>query len=1095
MTLKLSYGLKFYDLYQAEHLVDKAFVNYLKNLDYALHESLINARSNHPDGKDESLLIIALAPIVEDFLTSLFNIEKEVAQLRASHNSLAPLFTCKRLFVQRLVAKNYTIEMIGDIDEVISSLKKHGLDPADELAFAIAVEAWKENEFLLELAKRYAAWALFSPEGIKKHLSGQLFKIPTKLDLYNLLPHLNNDDKCGKHLPISEIKPRDGFSLHEAPISLEYALSNSHYCIICHNQGKDSCSKGMPNFKENALNIKLTGCPLEEKISEMNSLKNQAMPLAALATAIIDNPMIAGTGHRICNDCMKACIYQKQSPVDIPAVESQVLSSVLALPWGFEIYSLLTRWNPLNFRTPLPASITKYKTLVVGMGPAGFTLSHYLLNQGVTVVAVDGLKIEPLPPELSGINHNGQRVEFQPIFDVNSVFEDLATRKAGGFGGVAEYGITVRWNKNYLKIIRLLLERRQHFRMYGGIRFGSNIATSDAFKLGFDHIAMAMGAGRPNIPKIDNIMADGVRTASDFLMTLQLSGAGRYDSVTNLTLQMPVVVLGGGLTAVDAATESIAYYLVQVEKLLRRYESIGGALLDGLSEQELTMIEEQLQHARDLRIGNKIELIRKWGGVKILYRRTLQEAPCYRLNHEEVNRAMAEGIEFIENFIPQAIEIDKSGHCIGVKHKDGVVHARTVLIAIGTSPNTVISREEDGYQLDGEYFQAMTDDGMPFVPERISKPLNNSVIHSINPGISFFGDLHPSYAGNVVKAMASAKRGYPQVVNLLHKAEASNKQSHSSFFDELDKQLLATVKGVTRLTHNIVELVICSPLAAKRFKPGQFYRLQNYEGDAIPMEGLALTGAWIDIQNGLLGLIVLEMGGSSSLCKLLKPDEQVVLMGPTGTPTEIPSKEKIMLVGGGLGNAVLFSIGRAMRDNGCEVLYFAGYKKTVDLFRFDEIQNAADQVVWCCDEGLLPVNRSQDQAFHGNIIEGIKSYGASQQQFNLKDIDRIIVIGSDKMMRALAYARHTSLKDLFSNDHIAIGSINSPMQCMMKEICGQCLQRHVDPITGEEEYVYSCFNQDQELDVVDFDILHQRLSQNSAQEKITKCWLEKRLLL
>jgi NADPH-dependent glutamate synthase beta subunit-like oxidoreductase len=68
----------------------------------------------------------------------------------------------------------------------------------------------------------------------------------------------------------------------------------------------------------------------------------------------VDNPMAAATGHRICNDCMKACIYQKQEPVDIPQAETRTLKDVLELPWGFEIYSLLTRWNPLNLRRPLP---------------------------------------------------------------------------------------------------------------------------------------------------------------------------------------------------------------------------------------------------------------------------------------------------------------------------------------------------------------------------------------------------------------------------------------------------------------------------------------------------------------------------------------------------------------------------------------------------------------------------------------------------------------------------------------------------------------------------------------------------------------------
>ena len=69
----------------------------------------------------------------------------------------------------------------------------------------------------------------------------------------------------------------------------------------------------------------------------------------------VDNPLVAATGHRICNDCMKSCIYQKQDPVDIPQVETRMLKDVLALPWGFEIYSLLTRWNPLNLRAAAAA--------------------------------------------------------------------------------------------------------------------------------------------------------------------------------------------------------------------------------------------------------------------------------------------------------------------------------------------------------------------------------------------------------------------------------------------------------------------------------------------------------------------------------------------------------------------------------------------------------------------------------------------------------------------------------------------------------------------------------------------------------------------
>ena len=108
---------------------------------------------------------------------------------------------------------------------------------------------------------------------------------------------------------------------------------------------------------------------------------------------------------------------------------------------------------------------------------------------------------------------------------------------------------------------------------------------------------------------------------------------------------------------------------------------------------------------------------------------------------------------------------------------------------------------------------------------------------------------------------------------------------------------------------------------------------------------------------------------------------------------------------------------------------------------------------------------------------------------NLKDIDRIIAIGSDRMMAAVKAARHTVLRSHLAAAHVGIGSINSPMQCMMKEVCAQCLQRHVDPVTGAESFVFSCFNQDQHLDEVDFVNLRARLRQNTVLEKLSNLWL------
>ncbi len=172
-----------------------------------------------------------------------------------------------------------------------------------------------------------------------------------------------------------------------------------------------------------------------------------------------------------------------------------------------------------------------------------------------------------------------------------------------GFGGVAEYGITVRWDKNFLKMIRLLLERRDRFALYGGVRFGGTLDDAGAFAMGFDHIALATGAGKPTVLDLPNGLANGVRTASDFLMALQLTGAAKKDSIANMQVRLPVIVVGGGLTAIDTATESLAYYPLQVEKFLQRHETLvaetGVAAVEAAwTPAERAIAHEFLAHAR-----------------------------------------------------------------------------------------------------------------------------------------------------------------------------------------------------------------------------------------------------------------------------------------------------------------------------------------------------------------------------------------------------------------------------------------------------------------------------------------------------------------
>ncbi len=1021
------------------------------------------------------------------------------------------------------------------------------LAQAEPAAFAAGV---------LDVLQRWSYAAAHDP-GLAREVAGWAsFKKPERTDFQELVPHesVPGDGYTVIRGLQARHRRRDGFALTDRRCGEREALYEIDHCIYCHDTDTDYCSKGMRNkktgtFKVNPLGVTQTGCPLEEKISEMHIVKKQGDNVGALALIMIDNPMCPGTGHRICNDCMKGCIYQKTEPVNIPQAETNVLTDVLFMPYGFEIYSLLTRWNPLNVKRPCALPYNGKNVLVVGLGPAGYTLAHYLLNEGFAVVGVDALKIEPLPGELTGAGDGGPT----PIRDFGALYEELDKRVMAGFGGVAEYGITVRWDKNFLKVIYLTLARRKAFLCYGAVRFGGTLTIDDAWGLGFDHIAIASGAGKPTIIDIKRNLMRGIRKASDFLMALQLTGAAKESSLANLQVRLPAGVIGGGLTGLDTATELLAYYPVQVEKTLHRYERLAAEygeerVLAPLDEEERKILAELLEHGRAVRrermraeaageTPNFLPLLERWGGVTIFYRKGMRDAPAYRQNHEEIAKALEEGIGWAEGMNPLEAIADEYGHLGAVRFErlawqngkwvgtgeTREVPLRSLLIAAGTSPNIIYEHEYPGtFELDGKFFkrfEPVADNGaIRLEPVRdtrwpkLGRPAPLTSYHKDGKYISFYGDNHPVYAGNVVKAMASARDGYPYVVKLFARElgaldparQPERERALAALKRRLDEELIATVVQVNRLAPTIIEVIVRAPRQARKFHPGQFYRVQNYErhsatieGTTLAAEGLALTGAWVDKDKGLISLIALEMGTSSRLCALWKPGDPIVVMGVTGTPTEVLHGRRVLLAGGGLGNAVLFSIGKALRAAGNRVLYFAGYRSADGVFKVGDIEAASDVIVWSVDPGpeARPIapTRPQDKTHVGNIVEAMLAYAEGklgEAPIRLQDIDHIIAIGSDQMMAAVKQARYDVLAPYLKPRHTAIGSINSPMQCMMKGVCAQCLCRHVDPQTGKEFFVYSCYNQDQPLDCVDFEHLHGRLRQNSTQEKLSNMWLD-----
>src|SRR6185503_6547595 len=159
----------------------------------------------------------------------------------------------------------------------------------------------------------------------------------------------------------------------------------------------------------------------------------------------------------------------------------------------------------------------------------------------------------------------------------------------------------------------------------------------DSWKLGFDHVAIAAGAGRPTIIPIKNNISRGIRKASDFLMALQLTGAYKRSSLANLQVRLPAIVIGGGLTAIDTATELLAYYVIQSEKTAERIDTLmaekgADAVRKLFDDEEWGFILEQREHAAQIREERALakkegrlpffqKLLQEWGGVSIVYRK------------------------------------------------------------------------------------------------------------------------------------------------------------------------------------------------------------------------------------------------------------------------------------------------------------------------------------------------------------------------------------------------------------------------------------------------------------------------------------------
>jgi len=153
----------------------------------------------------------------------------------------------------------------------------------------------------------------------------------------------------------------------------------------------------------------------------------------------------------------------------------------------------------------------------------------------------------------------------------------------------------------------------------------------------------------------------------------------------------------------------------------------------------------------------------------------------------------------------------------------------------------------------------------------------------------------------------------------------------------------------TQLSNDVFTAEVEAPLIARARKPGQFViiSINNEYSERIP-----LTIADADPQKGTISLIWQRVGKTTAeLADMQQGDEIANVSGPLGRPTHIENFGTIVCVGGGIGNAPLLPIAKALEKAGNRIVSIIG-ARTKDLLILEE-QFAAisDELIVTTDDG------------------------------------------------------------------------------------------------------------------------------------------------
>ncbi len=264
----------------------------------------------------------------------------------------------------------------------------------------------------------------------------------------------------------------------------------------------------------------------------------------------------------------------------------------------------------------------------------------------------------------------------------------------------------------------------------------------------------------------------------------------------------------------------------------------------------------------------------------------------------------------------------------------------------------------------------------------------------------------------------------------------------------------------TDLSNTVVEFTISAPEVVRHAKAGQFIILRVDEnGERVPF-----TIADYDKKEGTVTIIVQKVGATTEkLCSLKAGDYIKDFVGPLGNPTDLEKYKNLVLIGGGIGTAVIFPQAKQLRKDNKNVTIIEGARDQSLLLYVQQFTDIADRFFIMTDNGSMG-----EQGFVTTKLKQLIDNG--------NKIDAVFAVGPMPMMKAVSnMTKEYNIPTIVSMNAIMVDGTG---------MCG-CCRVTVDGVTK-----YACVD-GPEFDghLIDFDEALNRLTIYKDIEKEHICRL------